>query len=72
MEQAQATSICEAFAATLTDRELVIWNDRILLDGSTSATVTGEKLGLTKQRVGQIEKDLRVRFKAFARKELAE
>ncbi len=55
-----------AFAATLTDeRERIIWEHRLLTSEPESLSTLGERFGVSKERVRQVEARLRKRLKVF-------
>ena len=56
------------FIKRLDDRDLLIWNKRIASEDPATVQELGDSLGLTRQRVSQIEIDLHDQFIRFARK----
>jgi RNA polymerase sigma-32 factor len=56
------------FIKRLDDRDLLIWNKRIAAEDPITVQELGDSLGITKQRVSQIEIDLHDQFIQFARK----
>jgi len=56
------------FIKRLDDRDLLIWNKRIASEDPATVQELGDCLGITKQRVSQIESELHNQFVKFARK----
>lgn len=54
------------FEQTLNQTEMTVWNKRIASEDCTGDDV-GKLLGVTRQRIAQIEKSIRERFVLFAR-----
>jgi RNA polymerase sigma-32 factor len=55
----------EEFAATLTDKEREIFSSRLLTDEPTTLSEIGERFGISRERVRQIEMRLKRRLKEF-------
>ena len=63
----------EVFAETLADeRERAIWNERLVVSEPVPLSVLGERFGVSKERVRQIEARMRKRLKAFLQDEMGE
>lgn len=61
------------FAATLTDeRELAIWTERLTAQDPASLALLGERFGVSKERVRQVESRLKKRLKEHLAQELGE
>lgn len=61
------------FAATLTDeRELAIWNKRMVSDEPVALSKLGDNYGVSKERIRQIEARIKTRLKAFLEGELGD
>jgi RNA polymerase sigma-32 factor len=60
----------EAFAQTLSEKEKMIWNDRIMAETPASLQSIGDRLGVTKERVRQIEKKIYEKFRVFIQDEI--
>ena len=60
----------EAFAKTLSDKERMIWDDRIMAETPASLQSIGDRLGVTKERVRQIEKKIYQKFRTFIQDEI--
>jgi RNA polymerase sigma-32 factor len=60
----------EAFVKTLSEKEQMIWNDRIMAENPASLQSIGDRLGVTKERVRQIEKKIYEKFRAFIQDEI--
>jgi len=60
----------EAFQETLSDKERMIWNDRIMAESPASLQSIGDRLGVTKERVRQIEKKIYEKFRGFIQDEI--
>jgi len=58
-------SAMDEFRKTLSDRELAIWDTRIASEDPLTFKEIGEKYGVTRQRMQQIEQRLKERFKKF-------
>lgn len=62
-----------SFAATLTDeRELAIWTERLTAQDPASLALLGERFGVSKERVRQVESRLKKRLKEHLAHELGE
>ncbi len=59
-----------AFEKTLSDKERMIWNDRIMAENPASLQSIGDRIGVTKERVRQIEKKIYQKFRAFIQDEI--
>ncbi len=59
-----------AFEKTLSDKEKIIWTDRIMADSPASLQSIGDRIGVTKERVRQIEKKIYEKFRAFIQDEI--
>lgn len=63
----------DRFAATLQDdRERAIWQERLLAQDPVSLSVLGERYGVSKERIRQLEVRLRTMLKGYLRRELGE
>lgn len=63
----------EVFAQTLHDeRELAIWHERLVAQEPESLSTLGDRFGVSKERIRQLEVRIRKNLKAFLRKELGE
>jgi RNA polymerase sigma-32 factor len=60
------------FAETLKDKELVIYRERLLNEEPLTLREIGEKYGISRERVRQIEERVKKRLKAYLTKELKE
>lgn len=60
----------EAFQETLSERERIIWNDRIMAESPASLQSLGDRLGVTKERARQIEKKIYDKFRVFIQDEI--
>jgi len=59
----------EQFAKGLKDKELVIFRDRLLADDPLTLREIGEKYGITRERVRQIEERVRKKLVVYLRME---
>ena len=63
----------EAFAHTLKDdREVTIWYERLVAEDPVSLAVLGERYGVSKERIRQVEARIKRRLKIHLRRELGE
>jgi RNA polymerase sigma-32 factor len=62
----------ESFRATLTKREQAIWDGRIAIDQPLTFQDIGDRHGITRQRVQQLEQRLKDRFREFLKDTLPE
>ena len=62
----------EEFAATLKDKELEIFNSRLLTDEPATLQEIGERFGISRERVRQIETRLKNRLRDFIRSKAAD
>ena len=62
----------EEFAATLKDKELEIFNSRLLTDDPATLQEIGERFGISRERVRQIETRLKDRLRDFIRSKAAD
>jgi RNA polymerase sigma-32 factor len=62
----------EEFAATLKDKELEIFNSRLLTDEPATLQEIGERFGISRERVRQIETRLKNRLRDFIRGKAAD
>ncbi len=53
------------FEKTLSDKERLIWSERIMAENPASLQSLGDKIGVTKERVRQIEKKIYGKFRSF-------
>ncbi|HXG53488.1 MAG TPA: RNA polymerase factor sigma-32 [candidate division Zixibacteria bacterium] len=60
----------ESFASGLKDKELVIYRERLLNEDPLTLREIGEKYGISRERVRQIEERLKKKLKAYLDKEL--
>ena len=60
----------DAFLKTLSEKERMIWEDRIMAETPASLQSIGDRLGVTKERVRQIEKKIYEKFRAFIQDEI--
>ncbi len=58
------------FAKSLKDKELVIYRERLLNEEPRTLREIGEKYGISRERVRQIEERVKKKLKAYLRKEL--
>jgi RNA polymerase sigma-32 factor len=58
------------FAKTLKDKELVIYRERLLNEEPVTLREIGEKYGISRERVRQIEERVKKKLKAYLSKEL--
>jgi len=58
------------FLKTLSEKERVIWTDRIMAETPASLQSIGDNLGVTKERIRQIEKKIFQKFKAFIKDDI--
>jgi RNA polymerase sigma-32 factor len=70
---AQVASELSAFAETLRDdREREIWTDRLVAEDPVSLAVLGERYGVSKERIRQIEARIRKRLKLHLKQTLGD
>ncbi|MGO9607552.1 MAG: RNA polymerase sigma factor RpoD/SigA [Candidatus Binataceae bacterium] len=62
----------EEFASTLKDKELDIFNSRLLTDEPATLQEIGERFGISRERVRQIETRLKNRLRDFIRSKAAD
>jgi len=62
----------EEFASTLRDKELEIFNSRLLTDEPATLQEIGERFGISRERVRQIETRLKNRLRDFIRSKAAD
>ena len=62
----------ESFAGTLKDKELVIYRERLLNEEPVTLREIGEKYGISRERVRQIEERVKKKLKSFLSKEMAD
>ena len=62
----------ESFAGTLKDKELVIYRERLLNEEPVTLREIGEKYGISRERVRQIEERVKRKLKTFLSKEMAD
>jgi RNA polymerase sigma-32 factor len=62
----------EAFGATLKDRELDIFRDRLLNDSPATLQEIGEKYGVSRERARQIEERLKKKLRNFLQSQLGD
>jgi RNA polymerase sigma-32 factor len=60
----------ELFAKTLKDKELVIYRERLMNEEPLTLREIGEKYGISRERVRQIEERVKKKLKAYLSKEL--
>jgi RNA polymerase sigma-32 factor len=60
------------FADQLKDKELVIYRERLLNEEPLTLREIGDKYGISRERVRQIEERVKKKLKAYLRKELKE
>ena len=61
-----------AFGATLRDRDLEIFRDRLLNDEPATLVQIAERFGVTRERVRQIEERLKKRLRQYLMSELGD
>jgi RNA polymerase sigma-32 factor len=59
----------EQFAEDLKDKELVIFRERLLTEEPLTLREIGERYGISRERVRQIEERVKKRLKAYLSKE---
>ena len=62
----------EQFAKNLKDKELVIYRERLLTEDPVTLREIGEKYGISRERVRQIEERVKKKLKIYLSKELKE
>jgi RNA polymerase sigma-32 factor len=62
----------ESFAETLKDKELVIYRERLLNEDPVTLREIGEKYGISRERVRQIEERVKKKLKTFLSKEMGD
>lgn len=62
----------ESFAGTLKDKELVIYRERLLNEEPVTLREIGEKYGISRERVRQIEERVKKKLKAYLSKEMTD
>jgi RNA polymerase sigma-32 factor len=63
----------DVFAETLSDeRELAIWHERLVAQEPQSLSALGERFGVSKERIRQLEVRIRRNLKNFLRKEMGD
>jgi len=62
----------EAFGATLKDRELDIFRDRLLNDAPATLQEIGERYGVSRERARQIEERLKKKLRGFLQAQLGD
>jgi RNA polymerase sigma-32 factor len=62
----------ESFAGTLKDKELVIYRERLLNEEPVTLREIGEKYGISRERVRQIEERVKKKLKTFLSKEMTD
>ena len=62
----------ESFAGTLKDKELVIYRERLLNEDPVTLREIGEKYGISRERVRQIEERVKKKLKTFLSKEMSD
>jgi len=62
----------ELFAKNLKDKELVIYRERLLNEEPLTLREIGEKYGISRERVRQIEERVKKKLKIYLSKELKE
>ncbi len=60
----------EQFGKSLKDKELVIYRERLLTEDPVTLREIGEKYGISRERVRQIEERVKKKLKAYLNKEL--
>ncbi len=60
------------FRETLNEREREIWDSRIAIEQPETFQEMGERLGITRQRVQQVEQRLKDKFKEFLKERIPE
>ena len=70
---AKVRAALEAFAHTLKDdREVTIWYERLVAQDTVSLAVLGERYGVSKERIRQVEARIKRRLKIHLRRELGD
>jgi len=54
------------------DRDVYIWENRLLSDDPVTLQSVGDKFGVSRERARQIEERIKRKFKEFLQKELGE
>ena len=62
----------DTFAATLKDRELDIFRERLLNDAPATLQEIGERYGVSRERARQIEERLKKKLRLFLQEELGD
>ena len=62
----------EVFVKDLGEREMVIWRERIMAHDPKTLQEIGDRFGVTRERMRQIEKGVRQRLKKFIRERMPE
>jgi RNA polymerase sigma-32 factor len=62
----------ESFAGMLKDKELVIYRERLLNEEPVTLREIGEKYGISRERVRQIEERVKKKLKTFLTKEISD
>ena len=62
----------ESFAGTLKDKELVIYRERLLNEEPVTLREIGEKYGISRERVRQIEERVKKKLKTYLSKEMTD
>ncbi len=72
--QARVQEAMERFAAShlRDDRERVIWEERLVAIDPVPLSALGERFGVSKERIRQVEARIRKRLKAFLQRELGQ
>lgn len=63
----------QAFAATLkTEREQAIWNERMIAEDPIALAELGERFGVSRERIRQVEARMKKKLKAFLTEQLGD
>ncbi len=61
-----------AFASTLTGKDIEIFRDRLLADEPVTLQEIGDRYGISRERVRQLEKRLQDKLRVYLKHELGE
>jgi RNA polymerase sigma-32 factor len=66
-DHAWAQALADQFVSTLTDRDRYIWDHRVVSTDPQTHDTIGQALGLSRQRVQQLERGIVQAFRGFAK-----